>query len=571
MPNAPPEMIVIPSSASVAAISLVVIAGRRRSRRAPRRWPPSAGSSSASRRCRAATGAAAGRRRDRRAARATPDRRDRPSAARPRATLRAWRQAAAGSGGGATCGGPLDKASSAGAAAEDEVAVGAGARRDREELRRGHLPQRRAEHADRRGRPGSSASRGPGAPRGRARSHAQPPSTGPARSRPPAGRGRPTPSRSATVHDSATIRSALRALIWPRSMARSSGSRAPGSGRKCRRNSLPGISAFSRQGVSGSRRGGPVRWRPGPARRRPRSARRSWRSQQELDAADRHQVDLDVDPVQQRSGQARQVAAPRPAGVQVHPDPAAWVRAHGHGLAARISVNRAGNRAVTPDLAIMTCPDLQRLAQRVQYVAVELRRLVQEQAAPVGQRRGAGPDDAAAAAHDRGDRRGVVRRAERRLGHQRAARRQRAGDRMDGGDLQRLGRPERRHDRRQSLGQQGFAHARRAKQHQVVAARRADLRRPPRHRLSRDVGEVDREAGRCTPSRALAAGSSLAAIGGHGGQAGTRPEHPDCAGRAWPGLRAPVAQPGDQRRQVRRPYDLQAGYQGRLGQVVAAG
>jgi hypothetical protein len=41
------------------------------------------------------------------------------------------------------------------------------------------------------------------------------------------------------------IRSALRALTCPRSIARSSGTSAPGSGRKLRRSSLPGTSAFS--------------------------------------------------------------------------------------------------------------------------------------------------------------------------------------------------------------------------------------------------------------------------------------------------------------------------------------
>ena len=48
-------------------------------------------------------------------------------------------------------------------------------------------------------------------------------------------------------------RSTPRALICPRSMARSSGASAPGAGRNRRRSSLPGSRAFSRHGVPASR------------------------------------------------------------------------------------------------------------------------------------------------------------------------------------------------------------------------------------------------------------------------------------------------------------------------------
>ena len=143
---------------------------------------------------------------------------------------------------------------------------------------------------------------------------------------------------------------------------------------------------------------------------------------EQLGPADREQLDLDVHPVQQRPGQPAQVAAPdqRRAGAGAA---LAVGRAHGHGLAARISVNRAGKargqaRPGDHDLA-----GLEGLAQRVEHVPVEFRRFVQEQTAVVGQGGGAGPDDAAAAADDRGLGRGVVRRAERRLDDQRAARR----------------------------------------------------------------------------------------------------------------------------------------------------
>ena len=48
-------------------------------------------------------------------------------------------------------------------------------------------------------------------------------------------------------------------------------------------------------------------------------------------------------------------------------------------------MNRAGKRAVTPDLAIDHLAGLQRLPQPVEHVAAELGRLVEEQAPVVRQ------------------------------------------------------------------------------------------------------------------------------------------------------------------------------------------
>ena len=153
-------------------------------------------------------------------------------------------------------------------------------------------------------------------------------------------------------------------------------------------------------------------------------------------------------------------------------------------------MNRAGKRAVTPALAITTSPDSMRLTQPVEHVAPELRRLIEKQAAMVRERRRPRPDHAAASADDRGPGRGVMRCAERRLDDQRASGRKGAGDRVDRADLKRRGRIKPRQDRRDSLGEHRFANARRPEQHQMVAAGRADLGRPPGDRLPDQIREV---------------------------------------------------------------------------------
>ncbi len=95
-----------------------------------------------------------------------------------------------------------------------------------------------------------------------------------------------------------------------------------------------------------------------------------------------------------------------------------------------------------------------------------------------------------AAAHDRGHRRAVVRRAERRLRDQRPLGRDETGDRVDARHLQRLGRLERRQDRRQAPRQHRLARSRRPGQKEVVASGRCDLERAPRAVVAAHLGEV---------------------------------------------------------------------------------
>jgi hypothetical protein len=132
----------------------------------------------------------------------------------------------------------------------------------------------------------------------------------------------------------------------------------------------------------------------------------------------------------------------------------------------------------------------QRLAQGLQRAAPELRQLVEEQHAVVGERDVAGPG-VAAAAHQGGIRRRVVRRTEGPVDQQPAAGAERAGNGVDGRDLERLVEAERRQDAGQAPRQHGLAGARRADEQQVMAAGRGDLERAPGRGLAADVGEVE--------------------------------------------------------------------------------
>ena len=164
--------------------------------------------------------------------------------------------------------------------------------------------------------------------------------------------------------------------------------------------------------------------------------------------------------------------------------------AHGHGLAARTRVNRAGKTACVPARAITTSPDSSgwRSASRTSRwnSGASSRKRIPwwaRLAAP-------GRMHAAAAADDRGHGRGVVRCAERRDGHQPGAWCQAPGDGVDRGDL----------DRRRHLQGGRIVGSRSAsivlpapggpEQGQVVPARRADLHRQPRLRLAEHLRQV---------------------------------------------------------------------------------
>ena len=139
---------------------------------------------------------------------------------------------------------------------------------------------------------------------------------------------------------------------------------------------------------------------------------------------------------------------------------------------------------------------LEGLPERLEHRPRELRQLVQEKDAAMGEADLARPRDRPAA-DDRRCRRAVVRRAERGRVDEPGGGAERSRDGVDPRHLERLRTGERRQDGRQPARQHRLPGARRAGEQQVVRARSRDLERPPTTFLSADVGEVrQRHAGR---------------------------------------------------------------------------
>ena len=185
---------------------------------------------------------------------------------------------------------------------------------------------------------------------------------------------------------------------------------------------------------------------------------------------------MEVDPVQQGAGDLLHILGHLPvrtgAPARGMPPPAAPAGVHGaHQLESGGQVQRPagaghGHGAV-----------LQGLAQGLQHIPVELRQLVQEQYAVVGQGDLSRPQQRPAAGQGRGGG-GVVRTAEGPAGQQRVLRVRQPRHGPDSGDGQRLLPAHIRQDGGQPLGQHGLARAGRADQQQVVAACRGDLQGP---------------------------------------------------------------------------------------------
>ena len=175
----------------------------------------------------------------------------------------------------------------------------------------------------------------------------------------------------------------------------------------------------------------------------------------------RRHLDVQVDAVEQRPGDPRQVALDqrRRAGalVQRIAEKAALAGIHGR---RQHEARRKGQRHRRPadrDLAV-----LERLAQHVEHVALEFGQLVQKQDAVVRQADFAGTRQRAAADQPRiGN--GVVRRAERPGADQSVLLREQARDGVDLGGLDRFVEAHRRQDRRQPPRQHGLARSRAAR------------------------------------------------------------------------------------------------------------
>ena len=188
-------------------------------------------------------------------------------------------------------------------------------------------------------------------------------------------------------------------------------------------------------------------------------------------------LEAQVEAVEQRrrqagGGSAR--AASRCSGSSAHPDRT------GTGSCTRRAGSRPGTRATSPGA---------RCARRAPRAAGAARRArcggnspssSRNSAPAVRERDLAGRGAAAAAADERGRRRGVVRRAERPRRAQTVPRIGMPGGGVDARDLERLVGVERRQDRRQPAGEHRLAGARRPDEQQVVPAGGGDLERAAR-------------------------------------------------------------------------------------------
>ena len=190
------------------------------------------------------------------------------------------------------------------------------------------------------------------------------------------------------------------------------------------------------------------------------------RSSDELLERDAWHLDVDVDPVEQRAGEALLVAADDHRAARAGVFRVAPVAARARVLRAdQHEIRREGQAAL--GAADGDRPVFERLPQHFQPVLPELRHLVQEEHAAVRQADLARPRPLPAA-DQAGVRDGVVRRAEGAVADQRDVAGQHAGDGVDAGDVQRLGRGHAREDRGEGAGKQRLAGAGRTRHKDVV-------------------------------------------------------------------------------------------------------
>jgi hypothetical protein len=122
-------------------------------------------------------------------------------------------------------------------------------------------------------------------------------------------------------------------------------------------------------------------------------------------------------------------------------------------------------------------------------VPAELEHLVEKEHAVVREAHFAGTR-LRSAADERRVRDGVMRRAERTHRQQPVAGAQQAGDRMHGGDIERLVEGERRQNAGDAPRHHRLPGARRAHHEQIVSAGRCDLEGAPREQLAAHIGKV---------------------------------------------------------------------------------
>jgi hypothetical protein len=193
------------------------------------------------------------------------------------------------------------------------------------------------------------------------------------------------------------------------------------------------------------------------------------RRQEEIGGSHRRHLDMQVDAVDQRAGNACLIIG---GTARIGPAPAGIADIVGVAAAARIH-RRYQHEARRIGGAMIGAYDrhfagFQRLAQRIEHLGLEFRQLVEEKHAVMGERNLARPRMQAATDQGR-HAGGMMRRPERPPVGQRAAL-DHAGDRLHHGDFEQLRRRQRRQDRRKPCGQYRLAGAGRPDHEKIVAA-----------------------------------------------------------------------------------------------------
>src|SRR5215468_8169611 len=220
---------------------------------------------------------------------------------------------------------------------------------------------------------------------------------------------------------------------------------------------------------------------PGPDRRR-----RLAPSCREIGVGHGRHLEVEVDPVEERTGESGQVLLPlarrADAGIQRGAAAAAWI-----GRPDELEAGREGRtprRSRDDDRAV-----LERLAQGIEYPHGKLGQLVEEEDAEMGQAHLAGMWHAASP-DEPGPRDRVMGRAERSLTDEPVPSREQAHHAPHGGHLDGFLQAERREDAAEPAGEHGLAGSRRPDHDQVVTSRGGDFERAFCPEVAAHVGEI---------------------------------------------------------------------------------
>lgn len=196
--------------------------------------------------------------------------------------------------------------------------------------------------------------------------------------------------------------------------------------------------------------------------------KRHTRQHRELGAADPRDLNVQIHPIDERTGQTPRVTVLLGRGAVAGAPPIAAVT-------ARAGIHRGdhhaagGKRDRSVDARDRDLAFLDRLPQRLEHVASELGQLVEEEHAQVREAHLSSPRDRAAP-HQRLQAHRVMRRPKRSSGDERVAGRQLPADAVDAGHLDGLVVRQWREDRGKPTRQHRLARPRRSDHQHVVVA-----------------------------------------------------------------------------------------------------